>query len=245
MKLNCNKIKVGCFMFVGCLLSTIIPVTGVDSATVKVKSVSVEEPYAKSVSVAKGKTVQVSASVSVTPNKAKNKKVLYKSKNKKIATISKKGIIKGIKVGKTKVLIISKQNKKKKATIPVQVVKKAITKVTINKKTAKLNVGETVALAAAVQPTKQVSKTVEWSSSNKKIATVTKKGVVKAVSIGTTTIKATSLDGSKKSATCKVTVADTEVLTNIVDVVALSSDQLLVTLDCAAELKRSDRKSVV
>ena len=83
---------------------------------------------------------------------------------------------------------------------------------------------------------------MEWSSSNKKIATVTKKGVVKAVSIGTTTIKATSLDGSKKSATCKVTVADTEVLTNIVDVVALSSDQLLVTLDCAAELKRSDVK---
>ena len=46
---------------------------------------------------------------------------------------------------------------------------------------------------------------VKWSSSNKKVATVTKKGVVKAKKAGTATIKL-KCSGRKKVLTCKVTV---------------------------------------
>ena len=48
--------------------------------------------------------------------------------------------------------------------------------------------------------------TVEWSSSNTKVATVDQNGLVKAVGKGTATITCKALDGSNKKATVKVTV---------------------------------------
>jgi hypothetical protein len=51
-----------------------------------------------------------------------------------------------------------------------------------------------------------VSNKIAWSSSNKKIASVTSKGVVKGVKEGTATITAKAADGSGKKATCKVTI---------------------------------------
>lgn len=50
---------------------------------------------------------------------------------------------------------------------------------------------------------KNTKKKVKWSSKNKKVATVSRKGVVKAVSVGKTTITAKS---GKKKYSCKVTV---------------------------------------
>ena len=50
------------------------------------------------------------------------------------------------------------------------------------------------------------NKKVKWTSSNSKVAKVDSKGKVSAVSKGTATIKATSLDGSNKTVTCKVKV---------------------------------------
>ena len=45
-----------------------------------------------------------------------------------------------------------------------------------------------------------------WSTSNKKIAKVSKTGRVTGLKIGTCTIKATAKDGSKSTATCKIRV---------------------------------------
>ena len=61
-------------------------------------------------------------------------------------------------------------------------------------------------LKATVGPKSAGNKTVKWTSSNKKVATVTSKGVVKAKKEGTVTITATAKDGSGKKATCKITV---------------------------------------
>lgn len=49
------------------------------------------------------------------------------------------------------------------------------------------------------------TKTVKWSTSNKKVATVSSKGIVKAIKAGTATITATV---SSKKYTCKVTVKE-------------------------------------
>ena len=70
--------------------------------------------------------------------------------------------------------------------------------VKLNKKKATLYVGETLQLKL-----KGTKKTVKWSSSNKKIATVSSKGKVKAEKKGTATI--TAKVGNKKY-TCKLTV---------------------------------------
>ena len=78
---------------------------------------------------------------------------------------------------------------------PVQV---QAAKVKINKKKATVYVGKTVQLK--VTGTK---KKVKWSSSNKKIAKVTKKGIVKGIKVGKAVI--TAKVGTKKYK-CKVTI---------------------------------------
>ena len=82
-----------------------------------------------------------------------------------------------------------------------------VTGIKLNRSSLKLSKGKIVALKATVIPTNASLKSVKWSSSNKKVATVDSSGKVKGISKGTATITATTIDGSKK-ATCKVTVTD-------------------------------------
>lgn len=177
-----------------------------EAKKVKVKKVTVTAPSGKTAYVAKGKKVSLKATVKVTPNKKANKKVTYKSANKKIATVSSKGVLKGVKAGKTKVTVTSKKNSKKKATIKVVVKKAAVKKVKLNAKTVNLAVGGKKTLKATVTPKKNTSSKIAWSSSKKKVATVSSKGVVKGKSEGTAKITAKAADGSGKKATCKVQV---------------------------------------
>lgn len=83
---------------------------------------------------------------------------------------------------------------------------KRVAKITLNKTSASVVKGKTLTLKAAAKPSDATNKGVTWTSSNKKVATVTSKGVVKGVGYGTATISATAKDGSGKKATCKVTV---------------------------------------
>lgn len=76
----------------------------------------------------------------------------------------------------------------------------AAKKVKLNKTKATIYVGKTVILKL-----KNNKKKIKWSSSNKKVATVTKKGKVKGKKAGKATI--TAKVGSKKYK-CKITVKD-------------------------------------
>lgn len=80
--------------------------------------------------------------------------------------------------------------------------------ISLNKTKHTLQAGETFKLKASVKP---VKKRVTFKSSNKKIASVSPKGVVKGKKKGTATITA-SIRGTKKKATCRITVIqrDTE-----------------------------------
>ncbi len=80
-----------------------------------------------------------------------------------------------------------------------------VTGVEIDKSTAEVIVGETVALIAIVEPTDATNKSVQWSSSDSTIATVDNNGLVSAISAGTVTITVTTIDGSKTDS-CAVTV---------------------------------------
>lgn len=78
--------------------------------------------------------------------------------------------------------------------------------VTLSPTAVTLKVGETANLLAIVTPA-SLSSNIKWSSTHSNIATVSATGgIVTAKSPGTTTIKVEMTDGSKKSATCKVTV---------------------------------------
>ena len=79
-----------------------------------------------------------------------------------------------------------------------------VTSVSVSPKTLNLEVGQTGTLTATVKPDNATNKTVTWTTSNEKVATVVN-GVVTAVGKGTATITAAA-DG--KTAACKVTVKE-------------------------------------
>ena len=180
-----------------------VPVQEAYAAGGKVKTVAVTNLPAKQLTLKKGKTFTLKSKVTVT--RKASKKVTYKTSNKKIATVNAKGKITAKKKGTAKIYVISKANKKKKCTITVTV-GTPVTKVKLNKTKSTMTIGKKQTLKATVTPKKASSKAVVWKSSNKKVATVTSKGVVKAKKAGTATITATAKDGSGKKATCKVTV---------------------------------------
>jgi uncharacterized protein YjdB len=80
----------------------------------------------------------------------------------------------------------------------------AVTGVSLNKTALTLPRGGSETLIATVAPANAVNKTVNWSTSNNAVATVTN-GTVNAVTVGTATITATTQDGNL-TATCTVTV---------------------------------------
>lgn len=152
--------------------------------------------------IKKGKSFQIKT-------KYAGKKLVYKSSKKKVAVVSAKGKIKAKKIGKTKITVSPKGNKKVKAVITVTVVKslKKVKKIKLNKTSLSLEQGKTGQLKATiVSPKKPTTKKINWFSSDKKIASVNKKGVVTAKSTGTATITVAAADGQGAKASCKVTV---------------------------------------
>ena len=84
-------------------------------------------------------------------------------------------------------------------TIPVSQIVLDYASVTIVK-------GKTKTLSAVVSPSSATNKSLKWSSSKTKVATVTQKGKIKAVKTGTAVITVKAKDGSGVSASCVVKV---------------------------------------
>mgnify|MGYP001701349021 FL=1 len=95
----------------------------------------------------------------------------------------------------------AKKTETKPAASKVKVIK-----VGLNYSTIYLTKGKSKTLKATVSPSNATKKSVKWSSSNKKIATVNAKGKVTGKKAGTVTITVKATDGSGKKATCKVVV---------------------------------------
>ena len=89
-----------------------------------------------------------------------------------------------------------------------------IEKITLNKTSVVLNIGDTERIAvAAVIPANAPLKTFDWKSSNEKVASVSQTGEVKGVSAGTAVIMVTAKDGSGVTGSCTVTVKKKETVT--------------------------------
>lgn len=148
-----------------------------------------------------GKTVTVKATV--TPANADNKTLVWTSSNTKIATVS-NGVVKGVKAGRVIITAKTTDGSNISATCTVTV-KQPVTRVSLSKK-ATMYTGKKLTLKAKVNPANASNKALTWKSSNTKIAKVASNGVVTGVKAGTVKITATAKDGSRKSATCTVTV---------------------------------------
>ena len=138
----------------------------------------------------------------VYPKNANNKKILWTSSNKRIATVE-KGVVVGLRKGTVKITVKSTDGSKLSAQCVVTV-KQAVKNIKLNKTLITGSKGTKVTLKAKVTPTKADNRIVKWQSSNKKIATVNKKGVVTVKGKGCAVIKCTSGDGSGVYSKCVV-----------------------------------------
>ena len=94
-------------------------------------------------------------------------------------------------------------------TVTAKTVK--VKKITLNKKSLQLDVGESVKLKIKKVKPSKASKKVKWKSSNTNVAVVSKKGVVIAKGSGIVNITATSTKYKKVKAVCKITVKEKKV----------------------------------
>jgi len=150
-----------------------------------------------------GKNEIKKVNVIFTPSDATNKTIIWSSSNQKIATVDQNGNIKGISNGSTTIIVKSEDNKFK-TSINVTV-KNLVTNIKLNKTSLTLNKNKSFNLTYDIYPEYASNKSVTWSSSNPKIATVDQNGKVTAVSGGITYIYISSKDGNFKTS-CRVIV---------------------------------------
>lgn len=135
--------------------------------------------------------------------------VNYKSSAPSVVAVSSTGKLTAKKNGTATITVSSAANSKKKATVKVTV-KAGVgsLKSTVNKKTsATIQVGKTAKITNAFSNVaKGAKKDVTYTSSNKKVATVSSKGTITAKAPGTATITITPKYATGVKATIKVTV---------------------------------------
>ena len=171
----------------------------------KVTKVSLSK---KSVTLLNGRSATVK--VKVSPTNATNKKLKWTTSNSKIAIVNSQGKITAKGRGNATIKVMALDGSNKYATVKVTV-KQPVTSVKLNRNSAILKVKgnakqKTVTLKATVNPKNANVKSVKWTTSKSKIATVAQNGKVTAKKKGTCFIYATAKDGSKKYAKCKITV---------------------------------------
>ena len=156
-----------------------------------------------SLTVNTGATATLTATVG--PSNANNKNVKWTTSNKSVATVTSDGKVKAIKKGTATITATARDGSGKKATCKVAVIR-MVTKIMLKAPKRQLKIKDTEKIIVTVSPGNAYDKRVEWTTSDKKIATVDANGLVRGIKAGTVTITATAKDGSGTKASCTILV---------------------------------------
>ena len=171
--------------------------------TVKVAAKDITVPDNLDVKLNDGNETTVEATVS--PADATDVKVSYASTDEAVATVDKDGKVQILQPGECDITTTLMQDGEKVTEKTTHV--KAfyeVESITLDSNEGKLTVGNSHTIKATVAPEEVAAETtIEWSSSNEKVATVDSNGKVTAVSSGNATITATA---GEESANYEVTV---------------------------------------
>lgn len=177
--------------------------SAVCKVTVKVAAKDITVPDNLDVKLNDGNETTVEATVS--PADATDVKVSYASTDEAVATVDKDGRVQVLQPGECDITTTLMQNGEKVTEKTTHV--KAfyeVESITLDSNEGKLTVGNSHTIKATVAPEEVAAETtIEWSSSNEKVATVDSNGKVTAVSSGNATITATA---GEESANYEVTV---------------------------------------
>ena len=139
----------------------------------------------------------------ITPEDATTKTITWTSSNTDVATVTAEGIVTAKGAGTSVITAKTYNGKTAKCTITV---KQQVTAIALSDETVSLWVGKKKTLTATAIPTTANNTSVNWSSSDNKVATVSSKGVITAKGKGTCTITCTAADGYGTKNICEVTV---------------------------------------
>ena len=142
------------------------------------------------------------------PDNVETTNVTWSSSNTSVATV-KQGVVTALKEGTVEITATTADGTNLSAVCKFTIKPDPdllAAYVQLNKTSVSLYANETTTLVATVYPVTAVNKKVTWSSSNTSVATVSSTGVVTAKSVGSATITATTTEGTKKTATWKVSV---------------------------------------
>ena len=120
-------------------------------------------------------------------------KVKFRSSNKKVATVSRRGVIKAKKNGTVKITVYCKKKPSKKKTIKIRV-GTPVSSIGVSGNRY-LRVGRSSTLKASVN-SGATNKSVTWWSDNPAVASVNSDGKIRGVGSGICTVYATARDGS-------------------------------------------------
>ena len=177
--------------------------SAVCKVTVKVAAKDITVPDNLDVKLNDGNETTVEATVS--PADATDVKVSYASTDEAVTTVDKDGRVQVLQPGECDITTTLMQDGEKVTEKTTHV--KAfyeVESITLDSSEGKLTVGNSHTIKATVAPEEVAAETtIEWSSSNEKVATVDSNGKVTAVSSGNATITATA---GEESANYEVTV---------------------------------------
>ena len=142
--------------------------------------------------------------LSILPDEAYNKELVWESDNTDVATVSSTGEVRAVGPGTTTITVSLKNGQLSDSCI-VTVIKHDVEQIELNKSTIDLYIGDSEVLQETIYPNNASYKDVTWSSSNSDVATVSDSGEIIALAKGTTVITVTTVDGNK-TAECIVNV---------------------------------------
>lgn len=180
--------------------SAIITVVSNDGGYVATSQVTVEAISKKVTSVVLDKNElsiiageKATLNAIITPDYAENKNVKWESSDKKIATVE-NGEITAIKPGKAEIKVITEDGNIE-AICTVTITPPPIKSISFSKTEQTVYIDSSTKLTTISEPTNSIIENPTWTSSDENIATV-ENGVVKAISLGETTITVSNEDNT-------------------------------------------------
>ena len=139
----------------------------------------------------------------IAPSDATDKAVVWSSSEPDAVTVDTDGNISAVSIG-TAIITVKTHDGGFSASCNITV-KIPVTGISLDKTSVNMATSTQTSLHAQIQPENATDKNIFWNSSNPSIATVNSQGVISALSVGSTTITATTEDGGF-SASCGISV---------------------------------------
>lgn len=141
----------------------------------------------------------------VTPSNAENKEHIWSSSNEDVAVVDDEGVVTAKSRGKASIYAKTTDGSDRVAKCDVTV-NQQVRGIHLSQNETTLHTGKSKTLKASVTPANANNKDVKWSTTNKKVVSVSDNGVITGKKKGVAKVIATAKDGSKVTANSKITV---------------------------------------